>query len=217
MLHNLAETFLVQGRYDEAEDLNLRALRIRETAFGQNHPMVAASLTSIGVLRRKQGRYKEAEHLCQRALGILDATCGHRHPDTAAVLNNLGEIYRSQRRYAEAESFYGQALAVWQQVLGAENPRVAVCLHNLASTKRERETLGSRALVPRRLENRGAGARTGPSLRGGHLGEYAELLRRRAEKGRQGTGVRASEIKRRVSARESAQWDVRSRTMTGAH
>jgi len=57
-----------QGCYAEAEALHLRALAIREKAFGPDRPDVAESLNNLADLYRLQGRYVEAEPLIKRCL-----------------------------------------------------------------------------------------------------------------------------------------------------
>jgi tetratricopeptide (TPR) repeat protein len=51
-LNNLAELYRVQGNYGAAEPLYQRALRIRETALGPDHPDVATSLNNLAALYR---------------------------------------------------------------------------------------------------------------------------------------------------------------------
>ena len=46
-LYNLALVYLAQGEYADAEDLNKRALAIREKALGANHSNVAITLNNL--------------------------------------------------------------------------------------------------------------------------------------------------------------------------
>ena len=71
-------TLYQEGRHTEAEPLYLRALAIRESALGPDHPDVATALSTLGVLYHNMGRYTEAEPLYQRALAI------HRAPHVDA-------------------------------------------------------------------------------------------------------------------------------------
>ena len=131
-LSNLAELYLHQGRYAEAEPLHKRSLFIREKALGPNHPDVGASLNNLAALYHKQGRYSEAEPLYKRDFVITEVTLGPDHPSVASILNNLGELYYSQGRYGEAESLHKRSLAILEKALGPEHSDVAASLNNLA-------------------------------------------------------------------------------------
>ncbi len=124
-LNNLAELYRLQGRYEEAEPLNKRALAIREKVLGPEHSEVATSLNNLAVIYLKQGRYAEAEPLYKRSLAIVEKALGAEHPNVAGSLNNLGEFYRLQGRYAEAEPLYKRSLAIVEKAVGAEERRVA--------------------------------------------------------------------------------------------
>ncbi len=69
-LNNLAELYLLQGRYTEAEPLYKRSLAIWEKALGAEHPDVATSLENYSALLRETGRGSEAVKLETRARAI---------------------------------------------------------------------------------------------------------------------------------------------------
>jgi len=69
-LNGLADLYLKQGQYAQAEPLYKRSLAIREKAFGPDHPDVAQSLESLAKLYRATDRAKEAEVLEKRAAAI---------------------------------------------------------------------------------------------------------------------------------------------------
>jgi|SRR5829696_6824816 len=91
-LHEQALLCLDEGRYDEAERLQLRALAIAEERLGPDHLDVASILNGLGVIHKYQGRYAEAEPLYRRALGIVDAVLGHDHLEAAGLYHNLGGL-----------------------------------------------------------------------------------------------------------------------------
>ncbi|NDY74971.1 tetratricopeptide repeat protein, partial [Desulfobacter hydrogenophilus] len=72
-----------QGKYEEAEPLYQRALKIRETVLGPDHPSVATTLNNLAGLYESQGKYEEAEPLYQRALKIRETVLGPDHPSVA--------------------------------------------------------------------------------------------------------------------------------------
>ena len=62
--------YKVQGKYDKAEPLYERSLRIREKALGTGHPAVAQSLQNYAALLRKMNRDTEADKMEARAQAI---------------------------------------------------------------------------------------------------------------------------------------------------
>ena len=53
-----------QGRYEEAEQLYLRALEGWEETLGPKHPDTLATVQGLASVYRSQGRYEEAKRLC---------------------------------------------------------------------------------------------------------------------------------------------------------
>jgi tetratricopeptide (TPR) repeat protein len=79
-LDNLAQVYLFQGRYADAEPLFKRSLAIREKVLGSDHPNVAISLSDLAELYQAQGRYADAEPLFKRSLTIREKALGFDHP-----------------------------------------------------------------------------------------------------------------------------------------
>ncbi len=131
-LNNLAQLYVNQGRYAQAEPLHKRSLAIREKALGPDHPDVALSLNNLARLYHHQGLYAQAEPLFRRALAIREKALGPEHPDVATSLNNLALLYYNQGLYAQAEPLYKQALKIDEKALGPEHPDIAASLNNLA-------------------------------------------------------------------------------------
>ena len=66
-----------------------RALAIRETVPGPQHPDTARSLNNLGFLLQAQGDLAGARPYYERALAILLLRLGPGHPDTQTVRRNL--------------------------------------------------------------------------------------------------------------------------------
>jgi len=122
-----------QGQYAEAIPLVQRSLNIRETALGENHPLVAQSLNNLALLYQTQGNYVAAEPLYQRSLNIRETALGENHPDVAQSLNNLAALYQTQGNYVAAEPLYQRSLNIYETALGENHPLVATSLNNLAA------------------------------------------------------------------------------------
>ena len=132
-LLDLAGLYVAQGRYADAESLYLRALEIQESALGEDHPEVTASLYySLSGLYWHQGRYTEAEPLVVRALKLRESALGEDHRTVAHTLLSLAVLYKERGRYAEAEPLIVRAVAISEKALGKDHPGVAKALTNLA-------------------------------------------------------------------------------------
>jgi tetratricopeptide (TPR) repeat protein len=70
------------GRYEEAELLYVRSLKITEQQLGVNHPDTALSMNNLGLLYKSIGRYSEAEPLLLHSLEIKQKILGDEHPST---------------------------------------------------------------------------------------------------------------------------------------
>jgi tetratricopeptide (TPR) repeat protein len=69
-LNDLAELYMAQGRFAEAEPLQKRRLIILENALGATHPDVAVALNDLALLYHHLERFAEAEPLFKRSLAI---------------------------------------------------------------------------------------------------------------------------------------------------
>jgi tetratricopeptide (TPR) repeat protein len=67
-LYNLANVYLAQRRYADAEPLHKRSLAIREKALGPNHPAVTTSLNYVAAFYYAQGRYADALPLISKTI-----------------------------------------------------------------------------------------------------------------------------------------------------
>jgi tetratricopeptide (TPR) repeat protein len=117
-LNNLAELYVKQGRYADAEPLHKRSLAIKEKALGPNDPAVATSLQNLAGLYYKQRRYADAESLYKRSIVIREKTLGAQDPRVTNALNDLAGLYKDQGRYAEAEQLFRRTLGIDEKALG---------------------------------------------------------------------------------------------------
>ncbi|VDQ03493.1 unnamed protein product [Trichobilharzia regenti] len=92
-LNNLAVLYGKRGKYKEAEPLCKRALLIRETVLGQDHPDVAKQLNNLALLCQNQGKYEEVELYYQRALEIYMHDLGPDDQNVAKTRNNLVSVF----------------------------------------------------------------------------------------------------------------------------
>ncbi len=77
------------GRFEEAEPLFHRALKIDEASFGPDHPKVARDLKNLASFLQDTHRNAEAEPLFRRVLAIYERNLGDEHPATQLFRNNF--------------------------------------------------------------------------------------------------------------------------------
>ncbi|GKT48975.1 nephrocystin-3 [Colletotrichum spaethianum] len=120
------------GKYDEAEQLNRKALKGREKVLGKEHPDTLRSVNNLASVLYDQGKYDEAEQLHRQALEGSEKVLGKEHPETLRSVNNLALVLQSQGKYDEAEQLHRQALEGSEKVLGKEHPETLRSVNNLA-------------------------------------------------------------------------------------
>lgn len=105
ILNNLAEQYVLKGKYDEAEPIHQRALIIREDVLGIYFPDLEQSLYNLANVYRAKGRYAEATSLLKRALTIREKALGKDHPSSAIIYETLAKIYKKIGKSQEAIEF----------------------------------------------------------------------------------------------------------------
>ena len=60
---NLASTFLNQGRWDAAEELEVQVMETSKKKLGADHPDTLTSIANLASTYRNQGRWDAAEEL----------------------------------------------------------------------------------------------------------------------------------------------------------
>src|SRR4029434_6360277 len=91
-LDGLAQFYLRQGRYADAEQLAKRLLARREQVSGPESPDVAASLVFLASLYQLEGKPLEAEPLVKKAIGIVEKLPGNASEDLAQTMSLLASI-----------------------------------------------------------------------------------------------------------------------------
>ena len=108
-MENLASIYRDQGRFGEAETLQMRVVEGRKTMLGPDNPETLSSMENLASIYRDQGRFGEAETLQMRVVEGCKTMLGTDHPDTLSNMENLASIYRDQGRFGEAEKLQVQA------------------------------------------------------------------------------------------------------------
>jgi len=108
----LAQVYFAQRKFEEAEPLYTKSLRVREVAYGQDKPPAAVALSNLATLYAAQGRFEKAEPLYAHAVRIFQQTDWMDKPEVANTLENYSLVLRKSGREAEAAEMLEKAKAI---------------------------------------------------------------------------------------------------------
>jgi len=138
---SLGHTYRVQGKYDLALPVLLRAVEINreypaeQVAYGSR--ILAFSLDELGGLYADTGRYAEAEPLLRETFEIRRKLISSEHREYRVSLKDLASLYRQMAEYPKSEKLFLQVTDIEKRALGEDNPDYAIGLGELASLYRE--------------------------------------------------------------------------------
>ncbi len=132
----LADVLFSTGAYEDAVNHYRKAVALRTEDLGPDHPLLAASLVSLGAALSKLNRGQEALDALGQALAIEKAALGDRNPILATCLNNLAYVYEGLGDYDRALETYDEVLDLLGESWGADHPDAAFTQINRASVLR---------------------------------------------------------------------------------
>ena len=136
-MSSLAMTYQSQGRFTEAEELSVIAVKTLKTVLGQERLATLRSMNSLATTYSGQGRWKEAEELHVTVMKTMKRVLGEEHQDTLNSMNNVAATYGKQGRRKEAEKLHLAVMKTRKRVLGEEHPDALNSMNNLATTYSE--------------------------------------------------------------------------------
>ncbi|XP_078355956.1 uncharacterized protein LOC144640748 [Oculina patagonica] len=108
----LAKIYWSQNKYDEARELNKRAVTImRETGDKQDEAIASGNL---GTMFRSLGEYVKAKEYLEKAL-VINKEISDRAGE-AANYGNLGTVFHSLGEYVKAKEYLEKALAIIKEI-----------------------------------------------------------------------------------------------------
>lgn len=127
LLSNLGATLRLEGRYQDAYALSLRALAIAKASGDQR--LLAAVLNGLGLaLWNEPAR---AEPVLRRSLALYEQVGGDDRLGIAKIENNLASLYSNEHQHAKALELMTRALPLYEIYLGPEDPSLALALGNM--------------------------------------------------------------------------------------
>ena len=88
---NLAVAYWKQGRWNEAEQLEVQVMDMRKKVLSTEHPDTLSSMANLAATYMNQGRWNEAEQLEVQVVDMRKKLLGVQHPDT---LSQAWEIWQ---------------------------------------------------------------------------------------------------------------------------
>jgi tetratricopeptide (TPR) repeat protein len=131
-MSNLAVVFLDEGKYAQAEALNVQVLETRRRLLSEEHPNTLQTMLILAATYYREGKYAQAEALNAQALEIQRRMLGEEHPDTLVSVHNLAVLYRRQGKYAQAEPLELKVLEIRRRVLGPQHPATTDTMASLS-------------------------------------------------------------------------------------
>ncbi|KAK4898080.1 hypothetical protein LTR49_027892 [Elasticomyces elasticus] len=131
---NLASTHRDQGRWNEAEELNVKVMETRARVLGGEHPDTLNSMANLASTYWNQGRWKEVEELQVNVKETRVRMLGDEHASTLTSMTNLASTYRNQGRWKEAKELEVRVMETSVRVLDGEHPFALNSMNNLTTT-----------------------------------------------------------------------------------
>lgn len=143
LLNQMGLYYQGRARYAEARQTYERALRIYESAFGENHAWVAAAVSNVGSVLRALGDLAQARKFFERSLRINEAALGPNNPTVAIDVNNLGGVLQALGDLTHARKCFERSLRIHEAALGSNHATVAIYVNNLGSVLQAQGNLAS--------------------------------------------------------------------------
>ena len=92
-----ARTLFSDGRYKEAEKLDVQVMQTRKRVLGDEHLSTLTSMHNFALTLQSQACHEEAFALMERCSQLRKQVLGEEHPDTQSSLDMLSN-WRAERR-----------------------------------------------------------------------------------------------------------------------
>jgi len=86
---NLAATYREQGRWNDAEGLEVQGMETSSRVLGQEHPSTLTSMNNLAFTYMSQGRRDEALATMEQVVALRSRILGADHPYTAGSISAL--------------------------------------------------------------------------------------------------------------------------------
>jgi len=125
-------------KFKEARTLYERALGIRETIFGKNHPKTIENLPDLAWTAFYSGDKAYAKSVIQRAVSTVQGGMNQKHSEVADLLGRLGILLAETGDTGGARILLERATDIRKRIFGHRSPEVAETLADLGLVYRNR-------------------------------------------------------------------------------
>jgi tetratricopeptide (TPR) repeat protein len=134
---NIALVYIEQGKWKEAEALEVVVIEKRKCLQGEEHLDTLTSMACLAFTYSEQGEWKEAEALETVVMEKRKHLLGEEHPDTLTSMAHLAFTYINQAKWKEAEALQTVVMENMKHYLGEQHPDTLKSMAHLASTYSE--------------------------------------------------------------------------------
>ena len=96
-----ANKYFEAGKFYEAKPLIERALELRESALGREHPDVVLLRHNLGVLHYYLGQFSEAERIYKQTIPLIERQLGSNHPEIEKYHHDLQLLHEVMKKRIE--------------------------------------------------------------------------------------------------------------------
>ena len=136
-MNGLGMLYVIQGKYDLAEQLFNEAYDKGSKILGQGHPDTLYSMNGLGIVYTAKKEYDIADHMLTQALKDGRNKLGYDNPTTLTTLQCMGILEYNRGYYTQAEQYLQEALAGRQAILGYDHPATLESQYALAMLYKE--------------------------------------------------------------------------------
>ncbi|MGH3885719.1 MAG: FxSxx-COOH system tetratricopeptide repeat protein [Pseudonocardiaceae bacterium] len=133
LLDRAATYVLMRGEPAAAQPLSERALELRRSRLGDDHPDTLDSANTLARNLYALGQYEQARQLDENTLARRRRVLGEDHPLTLNSAHNLAADLQEVGRYEAARQLNEDTLTRSRRVVGADHPHTLQSANNLAN------------------------------------------------------------------------------------
>ncbi len=120
------------GRFDEAVEINNRAVQLSELAAGPDHPETAKHLGNLASVEVARGNNTRAREIFERAIAIWNAQASAHPTYAAGAMMDLAMLDADEGQPDRAVDRFRDGLALQEAAFGERDPRLQNSLRRFA-------------------------------------------------------------------------------------
>lgn len=138
-LQHLSIAQLEQDKYEDAEEILKRWLKMGERIYSPEHQLLAGAYLGLARVRESQKKFNDAELLYNRALSIAETAGDDDLESHVSTLESVAYFYDSRKRYKKADSLFEKSYSLKKDAYGDDSLEVAEYEVQYAAVLNERE------------------------------------------------------------------------------